>query len=93
MNLNYNPWKIKFSSSLSLSLSLSLYIYIYIYIYTHVCMWGGGGGGGRELQISFSVFREGGSNHASGLPVIVILCCNLLLMIRDVMSSAAGLTC
>ena len=36
MNLNYNPWKIKFSSSssLSLSLSLSLSIYIYIYIYS-----------------------------------------------------------
>ena len=85
MNLNYNPWKIKFSSSPSLPLSLSL-----CYTCVCVCVYGGGGGG---LQISFSVFREGGSNHASGLPVIVIPCCNLLLMIRDLMSSAAGLTC
>ena len=31
MNLNYNPWKIEFSSLSSSSSSLSLYIYIYIY--------------------------------------------------------------
>ena len=33
MNLNYNPWKIKFSSSSSSSLSLSLPLSLSIYIY------------------------------------------------------------
>ena len=32
MNLNYNPWKIKFSSSSSSSLSLSLLVIVNMYM-------------------------------------------------------------
>ena len=48
MNLNYNPWKIKFSSSSSSSLSLSLlYIYIFLFCFClfFACMQGWQGEG------------------------------------------------
>ena len=72
MNLNYNPWKIRFSSSSSSSLSLSLSLSLYTHNFSTQAVaeqgrllgyWSGPG----EARVDVVGFVTRGSHHGVGV--------------------------